>query len=187
MYDANIFRRFLIGRIISLHAFESRRAIILEELARVGVPKAVRAKPDRSCGLYIKASHINHSCYSNARRSFIGDVLILRATRDILAGEEILFWYTLPKADHSYEKTQEKLRNCDFCCSCVICTNDQETSNKKKERRDALVKEWNFASTDVVGEAVLQLWKGCLRRLNKHTLYLRRRCHVWRSGIITLA
>ena len=155
MYGDNMFRRLLIGRIISLNAFESSRAIILKKLAKVGVPRAERAKPDRSCGLYIKASYVNHSCYSNARRSFIGDVLILRATRDIPAGEEILFWYALPKADHSYEKTQEKLLNWDFCCSCVICTHDQKTSNKKKKQRAVLLKELDFASRGIVGEAGL--------------------------------
>ena len=155
MYDANRFRRILVYRIVPLNAFESSRAIIGEKFAKVGVPKAERAKPDRLCSLYIKASYVNHSCYSNAQRSFIGDALILRATRDIPAGEEILLWYPSPNCDHSYEKTQENLRNWEFRCSCEICTHDWESSNKKKKKRAALLKELDFASTDIVGEAGL--------------------------------
>lgn len=157
LHDAEILRRFLINRIISLNAFQSSRASILTNFGGVGVPNAERGKPDHSCscGLYVKASYVNHGCYSNARRSFIGDVLILRATRDIAAGQEILFWYSLPKADHSYKKTQEKLQNWDFHCTCKICTNDQETSNKKKKQRAALLKEFEILAKNVVGEAGL--------------------------------
>lgn len=155
LYDSNLVRRLLISRIVSLNAFESLGATVLKRLSGVGVPKAERARSDRSCGLYIKASYVNHSCYSNAKRSFIGDVLILRATRDIPAGDEVLFWYTSPKADHSYEKTQERLRNWDFHCSCKICTYDKKLSNKKKMERAALLKEWDMAGNHIEGEAGL--------------------------------
>lgn len=76
----------------------------------------------------------------------------MRATRNIAAGQEICFWYALPKDDHSYEKMKEKLRNWGFDCSCEICTQDQGTSNKKKKRRAALLKELVMAGKLVVGE-----------------------------------
>ena len=40
-------------------------------------------------------------------------------------------------------------------CSREICTHDWESSNKKKKKRAALLKELDFASTDIVGEAGL--------------------------------
>ena len=52
--------RFLIHRIISLNAFDSSQAPIPNTLE---VPTRERGKPDRSCGLYIKASNANHSYY----------------------------------------------------------------------------------------------------------------------------
>lgn len=79
----------------------------------------------------------------------------MRATRNVAAGQELCFWYALPKADHSYEKTKQNLRNWGFDCRCEICTQDQETSNKKKKRRAALLKELEVASKNIVGEAGL--------------------------------
>ena len=145
----------MIDRIVSLNAFLNTRETMLTRLDRVGIPKAERAKPDRSCGIYIKASHVNHSCYSNARRSFIGDVLILRAARNIKAGEEVLFWYTAPNANDGYEKTQEGLRPWGFRCSCQICTYRRESSDKQKKKRAALWTEFVHAGRYIKGEAGL--------------------------------
>lgn len=36
-----------------------------------------------SCGTWIQASYINHSSTSNVRRSFIGDMMIVRAICDL--------------------------------------------------------------------------------------------------------
>ena len=152
---AKLRNRFLIDRVLSLNAFESSRASILARFGRVGIPDAKLEKREHACGLYVKASYVNHSCYSNARRSFIGDVLILRATRNIPAGQEISFWYAPPKADHSFDTTQEKVQNWNFTCSCEICSHDRETSIKKKKKRAALLKEWGVAAKHVVGETGL--------------------------------
>ena len=138
-----------------MNVFESSRASILARFGRVGIPDAKREKREHACGLYVKASYVNHSCYSNARRSFIGDVLILRATRNIPAGQEISFWYASPKADHNFDTTQKKLQNWDFQCSCDICGHDRETPNNKKKKRAALLKEWDVAAKHVVGETGL--------------------------------
>ena len=153
--------RFLIDRTLSLSlslsliACESSRASLLTNFGGGGVSKAERGKPDPSCGFYIKTSYIDHSCFSNERRSFIGDLLIVRATRNSAAGQEILLWNAWPKADPSYELTQANSRNWGFHCSCDICTHDRETSNKRKKKRAALLKKINAAGKHVVGEAGL--------------------------------
>lgn len=128
---------------------------ILENVSKIGLPIAEQQRPDHACGLYIKASHVNHSCYSNVRPSFIGDILILRATRNVAAGQELCFSYAVPKADHSYEKMKENLQNWGFDCRCEICIQDQETLNETKDRRTALLKEWELAAKNVIGEAGL--------------------------------
>jgi SET domain-containing protein len=48
-------------------------------------------KKFHSCGVWPLASYINHSCFSNVRRSFIGDMMIVRATQDLRANTELLF------------------------------------------------------------------------------------------------
>jgi hypothetical protein len=49
----------------------------------------------RSSGLWCQASYMNHACLFNAQRSFIGDMMIVRATKDIPGGTEI----TIPYVD----------------------------------------------------------------------------------------
>lgn len=143
---------FLIDGIISFNVFECTRDSILLHAHEVGLSKAKQGKRDRVCGLFIEASHVNHSCYFNTGRSLIGDVLILRATRSIPAGQEISFWYALPKVDHSHEKMQGKLQDWDFKCSCEICIHDLETPNKMKNERGALLEEWDVAAKHIESE-----------------------------------
>ncbi|KAK0506844.1 hypothetical protein JMJ35_010733 [Cladonia borealis] len=78
---------FLVDRIVSFNVFSCPRTSLENHSA-----KLTSEPHHHTCGIFIKASYINHSCYSNARRSFIGDIQIVRATRNIPAGSEIVFW-----------------------------------------------------------------------------------------------
>ncbi len=98
-----------------------------------------------TCGIFIEASYINHSCYSNARRTFIGDMQIVRATRNIPAGSEIFFWYAIPGPDHTYEKTQEKLKHWAFQCTCAICQQSKKTKKNVSCKRLPLLEDFEAA------------------------------------------
>jgi SET domain len=91
-----------------------------------------------SCGIWVQASYINHSCYSNVRRSFLGDMQIIRAARDIPADTELTFWYQVPDTK-GYAKRQEKLQNWGFQCKCVMCTEEKNTPAKNTKKREALL------------------------------------------------
>ncbi|XP_060215324.1 methyltransferase FGSG_00040 [Lycium barbarum] len=70
-------------------------------------------------GLWILASFINHSCDPNVRRSHVGDHVIIHASRDIKAGEELTFAYFdvfLP-----FKNREEKAKNWGFICKCKRC------------------------------------------------------------------
>ena len=96
-----------------------------------------------SCGIWPKASYINHSCDSNARRAFVGDMMIVRATRDLVAETEITFWYQIPVASE-YNERQKKFQQWDFKCDCTMCQDDQTTKKsilaKRKSLRDDMLK-----------------------------------------------
>ena len=99
-----------------------------------------------SSGLWITASRVNHSCFSNARRSFIGDMQIVRATCDMPPDTEITFGYQAAKFGGtesdtlSYvDATQSALQNWGFECTCVICTSDLTTPLKTRRQRNALL------------------------------------------------
>ena len=87
-----------------------------------------------SCGLWLLASYINHSCYSNAHRSFIGDMMIIRAAQDIEPNTEITISYKSPVAKDRMEGRMD-LQHWGFECSCIICQASKETEDSKLEQR----------------------------------------------------
>lgn len=81
-------------------------------------------------GLWILASFINHSCDPNVRRLHIGDHLIVHASRDIKAGEEITF----PYFDHLLPLTRrrEMSTTWGFCCNCKRCKVEEVIFSKQE-------------------------------------------------------
>jgi hypothetical protein len=93
----------------------------------------------RSCGLWLLASRLNHSCISNCSNSFIGDMQIIRATRNLEAGSELFLEHRQPKCDDTYSEVQAELRSCwGFTCSCELCQSLKETSEETHAHRDML-------------------------------------------------
>ncbi|TEY48900.1 hypothetical protein BOTCAL_0290g00120 [Botryotinia calthae] len=94
-----------------------------------------------SCGIWILASKINHSCLSNARRSFLGDLQLVRATSDIPANTEITYWYKLPTGES--DEMQNGLKHWGFQCKCIICTDSKDTPKKEITMRKKLLRNLN--------------------------------------------
>lgn len=93
-----------------------------------------------SCGIWVQASYINHSCTSNVRRSFIGDMMIIRASQDLEAGTELTFWYQSP-VSMSFKKLWKKLDSWGFVCVCAMCNDARETKAAVKVEREELQKQ----------------------------------------------
>lgn len=92
-----------------------------------------------SAGLWIYAAYINHSCLPNAEKSYIGDLMLVRATRDIKAGEEIYHAYD-ESAD--YDTRQQSLkRTWGFECSCALCAVEKEEKPEVRRQRRELEKD----------------------------------------------
>ncbi|CAM1508826.1 Fc.00g025650.m01.CDS01 [Cosmosporella sp. VM-42] len=88
-----------------------------------------------STGLWIRAAYINHSCVSNAERSYIGDLMILRATRKIAAGEEITQGYD-ESIDYD-ERIRALKRTWGFRCGCALChAEEADGPVVRKQRRE---------------------------------------------------
>ncbi|KAI1805373.1 SET domain-containing protein [Daldinia bambusicola] len=88
-----------------------------------------------STGLWIWAAYINHSCVANAKKEYVGDLMAVRATRAIAAGEEIFHSYD---ESSDYDARQAALRTTwGFECSCALCGAEQTDSPAaRKKRRD---------------------------------------------------
>ncbi|KAI1475311.1 SET domain-containing protein [Daldinia eschscholtzii] len=100
-----------------------------------------------STGLWIWAAYINHSCVANAKKEYIGDLMILRATRPIAAGEEIFHSYD---ESSDYDARQTSLMTTwGFECSCLLCVAEKTDSPAlRKKRRDLADDADQFVSTE---------------------------------------
>ncbi|KAL8848406.1 MAG: hypothetical protein Q9221_006561 [Calogaya cf. arnoldii] len=92
--------------------------------------------PPSTMGMWLLACRANHSCLPNVSRAFIGDMLILRASRSIAADSEILDSYTSGTA--AYPTRREALERYDCQCKCALCGMDEMASDKVHGQREAL-------------------------------------------------
>lgn len=87
-----------------------------------------------SChGIWYLASFINHSCIGNVYRAFIGDMMIIRAARDIDADTEVSFWYTAPGSN-----SPVNTNHWGFICSCELCNDVRGTAASVLMNRERL-------------------------------------------------
>ncbi|GAB1213361.1 hypothetical protein ATERTT37_002510 [Aspergillus terreus] len=106
----------------------------------VNVQEADAQKADKkfnSCGFWHMASYINHSCLSNARRSFIGDMMVVRATQDLAPNTELTFWYKSP-IDNDSEGRPVDLQHWGFRCDCNLCRDVQSLDKSTLSTRTRL-------------------------------------------------
>ncbi|RSL93841.1 hypothetical protein CDV31_014539 [Fusarium ambrosium] len=133
---APVIDSFLVERIITLNSFGSPRT------SRASFEKSITQRTQettfRTCGIWLLASKMNHSCVSNCRRSFIGDMQIIRATKDLPAGTELTFVYRSPEPLESYQDVQKSLSGWHFLCGCELCLERKATPDATLEKRRAI-------------------------------------------------
>ena len=89
-----------------------------------------------STGLWIHAAYVNHSCLANARKEYIGDLIILRATRKIAKGEEIFHSYD---ESTDYDSRQASLMTTwGFECDCTLCQAEKADGKQVRDKRREL-------------------------------------------------
>ncbi|KUJ12563.1 SET domain-containing protein [Mollisia scopiformis] len=106
-------------------------------------------------GIWTLASYVNHSCYSNCRRAFIGDLQIIRAARDMPADTELTFSYVTHQEPAELNKIL--LKGWGFQCDCIICVDDRETPLAQKIQRQKLIRATSGTSTKKKLELIEQL------------------------------
>ncbi|KAJ4828079.1 hypothetical protein Tsubulata_027224 [Turnera subulata] len=108
-------------------------------------------------GLWLLASFINHSCIPNARRLHVGDYLLVHASRDVKAGEEITFAYfdVLSPLD----KREEMSRTWGFHCGCKRCKFEQLVCSRQEMEEI----EMGLRRGTDVGGAISRLEEGMRR------------------------
>lgn len=106
-------------------------------------------------GVWPQSSYINYSCLPNCCRSFIGDMQIVRATKDMDVGTELFFTYTDVQTQDYYEDGQKVLEQWGFMCDCALCLSKKSTPREILTRRKTLKENLTalittaFTTTDV--------------------------------------
>lgn len=103
-------------------------------------------------GVWTLISKINHSCVSNCYRSFIGDIQIVRATKDLEPGSELFFWYRNPESFHTYKETQNHLRSWGFSCACALCLARKKMTKTTLDQRKIFWEKIQHITNDLVND-----------------------------------
>lgn len=82
-----------------------------------------------TAGIWLLSSRINHSCYINCQRAYIGNMQIVRAARDLPAGTELLIDYRTPGPFQTHAAVQDRLKSYGFTCTCPICQVKKKTTD----------------------------------------------------------
>ncbi|KAJ2992462.1 hypothetical protein NUW58_g2161 [Xylaria curta] len=108
---------------------------------------------ENSTGIWLQASYANHSCLPNATRAFIGDMMIVRAVREIPVGGEILMGYISPH--EPFADRHKRLKDgYGFKCDCDLCRAEAKVDKATVEKRARLLKEiMSFLSANRLNES----------------------------------
>lgn len=99
------------------------------------IDKAFTGGLNKLYGIWPHFSMINHACDANSIHSHMGDLMIIRAAKDIEKGDEITIIYE-HRVDGDPRKLWETLA---FRCQCAACkAHDQCPDRKLDERRDRI-------------------------------------------------
>lgn len=94
-----------------------------------------------STGLWIRAAYINHSCVPNAKKEYVGDLMVLRASRRIAVGEEVTQSYD-ESTDYDVRTTAFN-STWGFECHCALCAAEEADGPALRKQRRELENEAN--------------------------------------------
>lgn len=137
----------MVEKILSLNSFgcpRTSRDFYKNNVFSGKATHSTRERPLFTCvGIWLLAARINHSCVGNCRHSFIGDVQIVRAARDIPAVTKLHSPYRPSTAFESYYKAQKHLETYqEFECACELCKGRSTTTEAVRNQRRELFEEF---------------------------------------------
>ncbi|KAI1810123.1 TPR domain protein [Poronia punctata] len=132
---------FFVDRVTSFNAFGSPRMSDTKPSPLFRPDQKTRDEPESTnSSLFLLASRINHACIGNCARSFIGDVMMVRACQDLEAGTELRFPYKPPASNTTYSQRQKNLIDgWGFECECDWCMDLKATTKEMLSRRKPLL------------------------------------------------
>lgn len=102
-----------------------------------------------SDGVWLRASYLNHACYPNCYRAFIGDMLVIRAAANLAAGTELTVAYSEANAFDSLIKAHGKLERWGFVCTCGLCEARNRIEEHATDEQATIVRQAAETFVDV--------------------------------------
>lgn len=124
-----------IGRLEAICAYSSIRPYSIHK-KMCEVCRCAKIEDDDPMTIYLFASLFNHACTPNSSRIFFGDVMVVRACKNIAVGEEITVAYM--KEDGYYARLSALQDIGIPACDCRLCEEDRVDGETACHRRDAL-------------------------------------------------
>ncbi|EJD07405.1 uncharacterized protein FOMMEDRAFT_100608 [Fomitiporia mediterranea MF3/22] len=128
--------------IVDIHILDTIRETYAEPFPVLHPVVPVSKPPAQGLGLWPlgTTAHLAHSCLPNACRSFIGDVLVLRACRDITGGETISIAYVHPTLPLE-ERRAVLGRTPGTSCTCKFCEIEEKEGTAIRQQRVDLLQK----------------------------------------------
>ncbi|KAI0888899.1 uncharacterized protein GGS22DRAFT_184475 [Annulohypoxylon maeteangense] len=141
---------FLITKIVQQNSIGAGRST-LKDLAPPE-PNSRPKKPPvfyKNCGIWPLAARINHACNENSHRSFIGDMILIRSSTDLVANTEIFHDYRHARAHETYDQTCKALQRWGFMCACALCREKKVTWWYMEWRRQVVCNELHLLVREI--------------------------------------
>lgn len=100
-------------------------------------PRTGVEAPEKGAALYALPSLINHGCLATAAWTTFGDAIVVRATADLHAGDEVTVQYT--SGLHNLETREADLAKRGFSCKCAMCAAERKVGARVLARREELI------------------------------------------------
>ncbi|CAE8624459.1 unnamed protein product, partial [Polarella glacialis] len=105
----------------SVDSRRAKRILDLNSHTRDTIDETGCADEPLAGGFWPLAAYMNHSCIPNVSRTFIGDVMIVRAARPLLVGVELVDSYTT-LCQPLFSRKEHLMSTYGFDCSCARCS-----------------------------------------------------------------
>lgn len=97
-------------------------------------------------GIWVNLAQFNHCCLPNCSFTNSGDMVIVRAVRDIKKGEELTITYAGLTSKLAFRN--KLFKKMGFTCACELCQADHQVPEKKLARRQKLELKFDANITD---------------------------------------
>merc|ERR1712192_28362 len=111
-------------------------------------------------GLYPTFALLNHSCENNTSKYFIGDLVVVQASKTIQKGEEVTEnYHPIAMVMERDERQKDLESSYNFVCACKACVNNLPTIRQLPLEENLTIEATKVWAEMLVEAKLLQVWR----------------------------